>query len=61
MPCPHCGKETDFHEDEVESVEDGSAVCLECGLEVTAAAAVVEALGGSMDHLIPEEEGGEGD
>ena len=60
-PCPHCGKQTDFHKDELERVEDGSAVCLQCGLEVAQAAFILEVVAGEHPHLLmdDEEEGDE--
>lgn len=34
-PCPRCGKPTQFHDDEMEGVEDGSGACMQCRLELT--------------------------
>ena len=63
-PCPYCRKQTDFHEDELERVEDGSAVCLQCGLEVAQAAFILEVVAGEHPQLVEailEEDEEEGD
>lgn len=53
-PCPYCGKPFDFHEDELDRVADGSAVCLECGLKVTEAAFILEVVSGEHPELVDE-------
>ena len=55
-PCPSCGRSTDFHVDELERVEDGSAMCLQCGMEFTRSAFVIEAIAGEHDDLLSLEE-----
>lgn len=65
LPCPYCGKATDFHEDEVERVEDGSAVCMSCGLRLEEANFVLEVVAGEhpdfVERMLREEEDDEED
>jgi len=56
LPCPWCGKDTDFHEDEVEEVADGRAICLKCGLEMAETTMILEIVAGEHPHLVPDEE-----
>lgn len=63
-PCPQCGKDTDFHESEIERVEDGRAICLQCGLELEEANMVLDMVAGKHPELVEEilardEEGGD--
>ena len=62
-PCPECGKIVDFHEDEMEEVEDGIALCAECGMRVVENAFVAEVFAGEHDDLVEEieQEGSDGD
>ena len=65
-PCPQCGKDTDFHEDELEGLEDGRTICLQCGLELTEANMILDIVAGKHPELVEEilsrdEEGGDGD
>ncbi len=55
-PCPNCRKPTDFHEDEIERVEDGRAFCLQCGMEIAQSAFIMEMIAGEHDDLIKEKE-----
>lgn len=61
--CPQCGKPTNFHEDELEGVEDGRNICLQCGLELEEANMVLEIVAGKHPELVEEilarDEGGE--
>ena len=63
MPCPQCGKDTNFHEDEVEGVEDGRNICLQCGLDLEEANMVLDIVAGKHPELVEEilarDEGGE--
>jgi NAD-dependent SIR2 family protein deacetylase len=65
-PCPRCGKIVAFHEDEMDDLEDGIAVCPACGLEIEYAVFFGEVLGGKHPELIErlkeqlEDEGREG-
>ena len=52
--CPECGVPTAFHEDELEGVEGGSAVCPTCGLRAAENAFFFEIIEGRHDQLIPE-------
>lgn len=54
MACPQCGKPTDFHDDEVEQVEDGRAICLQCGLELAEANMVLEIVAGQHPELVEQ-------
>lgn len=53
-PCPQCGKDTDFHEDELEQVADGRAICLQCGMELTEANMVLDIVAGKHPELVQE-------
>lgn len=62
MPCPQCGRDTDFHEDEVEGVADGRNICMRCGMELEAANFVLEVVAGEHPEfveLMNQEEGGD--
>lgn len=54
LACPQCGKPTDFHDDEVEKVEDGSAICLQCGLELEEANMVLDIVAGKYPDLVQQ-------
>lgn len=56
MPCPDCGKIVDFHDEEVEGVEEKSIVCPTCRMHITEAAFIFEMAMGEHDHLLPEED-----
>lgn len=61
-PCPYCGKEFTFHEDEVEGVADGSVVCLDCGMEVAMNAWITDVIAGEAElPPLDEDEEEEGD
>lgn len=61
LPCPQCGKNYDFHENEVEGVADGRNICLQCGLELEEANFVAEVIAGKHPEFVRmmNEEGGE--
>lgn len=52
MACPQCGKPTDFHEDEVEGVEDGRNICLQCGMELEEANFVLDVVAGKHPEFV---------
>lgn len=54
LPCPHCGKDTDFHDDEVEQVEEGSAVCVRCGMALEEANLAHEIVSGKHPELVEQ-------
>lgn len=63
-PCPHCGKDVDFHEDELEGLRDGTTICLECGFEMEQTRMILEIAHGHHPELVDEilsrdEEGGD--
>ena len=51
-PCPHCGRDTDFHEDELEAVKEGDAICLACGLKMEEAHMILEMARGEHPELV---------
>lgn len=63
MACPQCGKPTDFHEDEVEQVEDGRAICVQCGFALEEANFIIDVVAGKhpdfVENMNKEEEGEE--
>lgn len=61
-PCPGCGKDFNFHEDELEGVEDGRSICLDCGMELEMSWWVLDVVAGRIDvsHLLEDEEEDDG-
>lgn len=65
-PCPQCGRDVDFHEDELAGLEDGTTICLQCGFALTEANMILDIVAGKHPELVEEilsrdEEGGEDD
>lgn len=56
MACPECKKPWNFHEDEVEMVQMGAALCLDCGIEVQRNALIIDMFFGT-EPLPGDEEG----
>lgn len=52
LECPVCGNPTEFHEDEVEAVEDGTTSCMSCRLEATRDGFLMEILGGEQEEFV---------
>lgn len=52
--CPGCGREQMFHDDEVDSVRAGEAVCMECTLKQEELKFLVEVLEGGHKELIAQ-------
>lgn len=42
MACPQCKKPYPFHDDEVEMVQMGATLCLDCGLEYQRNSLIIE-------------------
>lgn len=61
LACPQCGKDYDFHQDEVEGVADGSSICLQCGMTLAEANFILEVVAGEHPEFVEKmlEEGGE--
>lgn len=57
LPCPECKKPYAFHEDEVEMVQMGATLCLDCGIEVQRNALIIDMFLGV--EPLPEDEGGD--
>ena len=54
LTCPACGEPAEFHEDEVDAVEDGEAFCLSCRLEIQQNGFFMGLLGGEHEELVEQ-------